>query len=353
MATIFYGVSGEGLGHATRVLAVLERLKHHTVHIFTYGQAYDYLTEQSVQNVHCLHGLRFAYKNGRVNQLRLAYDFVRFLWRPLRTNINYILDRANAHRPSLFITDYEPSISRAARRYGSKLLSVDNQHKFVYGDLRPLPWKLRMYGHLCGLATRLLVTKADKTVVSTFHYDRLGTADNDVEIVYGLVRKKIEEMPVTDDGTNLVYMRKSVWPYVCKAIKASPRKFKIYGISPEDSSGLASLRPDFEFLPPSDTFTEDLARCHCLICTAGNQLVSEARMMGKPCLVLPEEGQHEQAINAFYAEQVGMATQCKPRKLTPEILEDFIQWSRPYQHSLTNGVDTVIETIEEMLSNAN
>ena len=44
MATIFYSLSGEGRGHATRVRAVVEELrKRHRVVIYAPGHAYELL----------------------------------------------------------------------------------------------------------------------------------------------------------------------------------------------------------------------------------------------------------------------------------------------------------------------
>ena len=48
MATIIYGVLGEGMGHATRSSAVIEYLlkKGHHVHIFTSNRAVDFLSKK-------------------------------------------------------------------------------------------------------------------------------------------------------------------------------------------------------------------------------------------------------------------------------------------------------------------
>ena len=40
---IFYGLAGEGLGHASRTLAMLDELNDFEVHLFTFGKAYDFL----------------------------------------------------------------------------------------------------------------------------------------------------------------------------------------------------------------------------------------------------------------------------------------------------------------------
>jgi len=49
---ILYGVTGEGMGHATRSSVILEHLtKEHDVHVVVSGRARDYLA-QRFENVH-------------------------------------------------------------------------------------------------------------------------------------------------------------------------------------------------------------------------------------------------------------------------------------------------------------
>jgi hypothetical protein len=46
--TICYSLPGEGLGHATRTYSVLGKLDSSIkVHIFTWGEAYDFFKEQN------------------------------------------------------------------------------------------------------------------------------------------------------------------------------------------------------------------------------------------------------------------------------------------------------------------
>jgi hypothetical protein len=56
---------------------------------------------------------------------------------------------------------------------------------------------------------------------------------------------------------------------------------------------------DYELFPRKEgDFDGALARCRGVISSAGHQIISEALVLGKPILVLPQTGQYEQALNA-------------------------------------------------------
>jgi len=74
MDRIFYGLAGEGLGHASRTLAVIDALPDMEVHLFTFGKAYDFLHETGYPHLHRINGIMFPYKNGKINYARLAYE---------------------------------------------------------------------------------------------------------------------------------------------------------------------------------------------------------------------------------------------------------------------------------------
>ena len=83
MATIFYGMSGEGRGHATRARAVVEALRrHHDVTLFASDCAFSLLQpvyqHTDVRLVE-IPGLRFAYhRQGQVDLLGTVAGALRY-----------------------------------------------------------------------------------------------------------------------------------------------------------------------------------------------------------------------------------------------------------------------------------
>jgi len=87
---IFYGVNGEGLGHASRTLAVVDQLPDFEVHIFTYGAAYHFLQNAGYPHLHAITGLTFSYRRKRVDYLRSFSRAGLFCLGGLRANIEQI-----------------------------------------------------------------------------------------------------------------------------------------------------------------------------------------------------------------------------------------------------------------------
>ena len=57
----------------------------------------------------------------------------------------------------------------------------------------------------------------------------------------------------------------------------------------------------------ADAFLRHLEGCRAYVGTAGFESVCEAHWLGKPALLVPTEGQHEQTLNAWDAARAGVA----------------------------------------------
>ena len=149
----------------------------------------------------------------------------------------------------------------------------------------------------------------------------------------------------------LVYLRNSVNDVFLRAISDLEIKVKIYGASEGCLKSTLSQKSNFEFHSLSSSFVEDLAGCNRLLTTAGNQLISEARKFNKYCLLVPEPGQYEQSINAFYAEKIGLGIQCEAKDLTSNIVKQFVNMdlTQP-DRNLPNGTIEAIRVIRSCLS---
>lgn len=347
MTKIFYGVAGEGLGHASRTLAVIDSMPEIEFHVFTFGKAYEFFQKIQYPHLHNINGLMFQYKNCKVDYPRLAYQAVVYFCTHINKNIRYISDQSRKLNPQLFISDFEPSVARASKRCGKNLISVDNQHRFAYTDLVDLPLFLRMYGWCCGLVAKFLVPNPNHTVISTFHYDHIAPKGKNVTLSNGLFRKNIVDQKTTNGDFLLIYCRRSVSDIFLKAVEhIKDIKVKVYGSVDSPVKERLKQTENFEFCELSPDFAKDLAGCKKLLTTAGNQLVSEARYFGKHCLVIPEPGQYEQSINAFYAEKIGMGVKCDADKLTKDVVENFMKLSSPQQDlPVPNGADTVTQVV--------
>ena len=268
----------------------------------------------------------------------------------LRKNINFIREKYEELHPDLFISDFEPSVARAAKLCETPLISVDNQHRFAYVDLVDLPIFLRMYGWCCGFAAKSIVPNPNHTIISIFHYDLIRTQADNVTLTNGLFRNNITDQTVVNDLFMLVYVRKSINDIFLNAIKDLPSmEIKVYGASGDIKQWIQQNRPNISFHDIGPNFVNDLSKCWFLITTAGNQLISEARFLNKPCLVVPEPGQYEQSINAYYAEKLGIGEKCDANKLNQDVITEFLFSHQQINNTVPNGVHTVTEIIRRYL----
>jgi hypothetical protein len=99
----------------------------------------------------------------------------------------------------------------------------------------------------------------------------------------------------------------------------------------------------------SDGFLAHLAGCRAYAGTAGFESVCEALWLGKPALLVPTEGQHEQTLNAWDAERAGAASVgtyaeldgfwADPPVPRSEVVEGFRDWVRRAPQVLVDIVE--------------
>ena len=174
MAKIFYAVSGEGRGHATRARALVEDLKQdHEVTLFAPGFAYDLLApfyRESEVQVRAIPGLRFFYSADRkLDYFRTGVGNLEYI-RNFRQLIGRLTKQMEREQPDLVITDFEPSLPRAAKRCGIPFISLDHQHFLLTADLSSLPFSLRAHAAFMAQIVRIYYSGQQHTLVSSFYF---------------------------------------------------------------------------------------------------------------------------------------------------------------------------------------
>jgi uncharacterized protein (TIGR00661 family) len=330
MATVVYSVCGEGRGHATRVLAMVDELKrHHRVTILAAGDARPLLSsafEGSGVPVRPIPALRFHYTAGRrLASLKTALAGLGYLSR-LPDSLHRVRRLLEREQPDLVISDFEPLLPRAARRLGIPSLSIDHQHFLLVNDLGSLPPRLRRRAALMALVVRCYDARPRHLVVSSFYRPPLRPGLRRVTQVGVLLRQEIRRMRPSDGSYLVAYLRRFASPSLLAALAACGREIRVYGLGRRPRDG--SLR----FMPvDGQRFAEDLAHSAAVICTAGNQLVGEALYLGKPVFVLPEEGNFEQFINAHFLAAMGAGTWKRLESVTAADIGRFLHGLEGYR----------------------
>jgi uncharacterized protein (TIGR00661 family) len=249
------------------------------------------------------------------------------------SSLDMIRQLALADRPDLFITDFEPLTARAADSLGVPCVSVDSQHRFCEALPGDFPLRLRAYVRLAGAFVRHWICRPRQCIVAVFH---ACPPSRHYVRVDALLREHVAKVRPSDGEHVLLYGRGELGRRMAEIAAGVAATFIAYGCD-----GPAS--PNIEFRPMSnEAFIADLASCRAVLCAGGQQLIGEARYFGKPMLIVPIPRQHEQEINARYAEREGIGEYCPIDELTRNQIDALLQRRFSGQRT-ANGVDQALK----------
>lgn len=352
MGKLFYGVTGEGRGHATRVRTLVDQLKgEHEVVIYAPAMAYDFLAPiyaNTAVTVRQIPGLLFHYnKKGQLNYARTGLASARFLLN-MPSEVAKIAADMEREKPDLVITDFEPLLPRAANKCEIPYISVDHQHFLKTYDLSSLPLHLRLHAQIMSQFVGLYYRNQVESIVSSFYFPPLKKNIENVTQVGVLLREEVLNATRKHGDHLVVYLRRHMTLEIETALKASGRRVLIYGL------GEQAQDANLQYCPISaEKFIEDLASCAALVSTAGNQLLGEALFLGKPALVMPEEGNREQEINGWFLDSTGAGQSIPMPEFSSNHLNHFLENLEIYRNNIShfriNGNTATLNAIRAYL----
>jgi uncharacterized protein (TIGR00661 family) len=351
MAKIFYSLSGEGRGHATRVRTMVEALRpDHEVVLFAPGDAYEMLAPHysgTGVRVYRIPGLHFHYDRHVLSFWRTTHEATRYLWKLPRL-ISWLELVIRKESPDLIITDFEPALPRAAQRVGIPFISLDHQHFLVANDLDCLPNWMQLPAKAMGLVVRGFYSGQAETILSQFYAPPLRRDMPNVTQIGVLLRPEILQTQSTSGEHLVAYLRRKTSSAVLASLKQLGRPVYVYGLGELPSQeNLQFCRID------EHGFIAHMASSHSVVCTAGNQLVGEALYLGKPVLALPESNNFEQFINAWFLRDSGGGDWVDPDRITIRHLQRFLAQRDDFAGSTDrtsmNGTPPALEILSRYL----
>ena len=354
MKTLYYGVAGEGRGHAARALALIEELhERHRVVVYSYGQALSLLKpacEPLGVEVRSLPPLEFAYTSRRT----LSYTKTFF------KNVGYLKDLSDiflrvqkqmeVDKPDLIISDFEPVLPRVGRRLGLPFLSVDHQHFLLACDMSELPPSLRPHTAWMAAFVKMFAPEGpSETVISSFFPYRMKPRYAFAKQVGVMMRRNILDARPEDDGHLVAYVRRAETIDLVPHLQRLGLPVRVYGLGEHPNAG----KVDFRAIDPT-RFVDDLTTARALITTAGNQLVGEALYLGKPVYAIPEPQNREQDINAHFVKSMGVGECARPNAIKRDQLTTFLD-KVPFYRARINqqrmcGNSITVRIIEDHLN---
>jgi uncharacterized protein (TIGR00661 family) len=224
--------------------------------------------------------------------------------------------------PDVVFTDYEPASAQIAYMLGSRLITTEQQSKFLLYRTPDVNGFSRLEE---AARLRYFFPAADERIASSFfpmdwERDEKYTGD----VLEPILRPDVLDLsPESDDSSVVVYMS----PYgpmrqspedALKVLAAFPEvRFKVF------AKTLPAAAPANVELSVFDraAFTKALATCSAVISTAGHQLLSECVYLGKPVLGVPFDN-YEQSFNAMMIENLGIGM--RTRDLDEELVREFL-----------------------------
>jgi uncharacterized protein (TIGR00661 family) len=352
--TLYYGVAGEGRGHAARALALIEQLhERHRVVVYSYGQALSLLKPACAPlgvEVRPLPPLEFAYTSRRT----LSYTKTFF------KNVGYLKDlsdiflRVQKHmeldQPDLIISDFEPVLPRVGRRLGVPFLSVDHQHFLLACEVGELPPSLRAHTAWMAAFVKMFAPEGpSETVISSFFPYRMKPRYAFAKQVGVMMRRNILDATPEDHGHLVAYVRRPETIDLVPHLRRLGHPVRVYGLGAQSSV----RNVHFRAIDPA-RFVDDLASARALVTTAGNQLVGEALYLGKPVYAIPEPQNREQDINAHFVRTMGVGECAAPNAIDSSQLSTFLD-KVPFYRARINrqrmcGNNITVRIIEDHLA---
>jgi uncharacterized protein (TIGR00661 family) len=359
MARIFYSMAGEGRGHAARVRTLVEHLRHdHELWLFAPDEAYDFLArsygpDSPHPDVKLLRipGLRFHYTDGRLDLFKSVGTGLAYAFHEMPRLVRAFRQRIAAERPDLVISDFEPSLPRAALREAVPLLTLDHQHVLTAYDLSTLPASLQRYAWLMSWVVRWYYTGQTEIVASSFYTPPLKQGWEHVRQVGPMIRPEVANITPTEGPYVLSYLRANTPESTLQVLATAGCPVKVYGLGERPARGPLTFCPIHE-----RRFVDDLAGCRAVVCAAGNQLLGESLFLGKPVLAIPESQHHEQLINAHFLEQMGVGAWSTLEDFQPETLRQFFDRLEDYRAQAAllcgrlDGTHDALAIIENVLA---
>jgi len=343
---VLYGIQGEGRGHASRSLHIIHQLmkKGYDVHIFSGGDALTLLDGKRIpiNKIPILHF--YNGKKDHLSLLKTAYrNFFQFLDLILCIGRRYnaVLEKVVQLKPDFIITDFEPYLSKIAKKQGIPNLAINHQQIFLESKLPRLKGIRKFIKLLIfKIIIKILAGKPDRVITSSF-YHFAPKQNSNARFVGPFISELIYRHKVVTGNHITVYLKDAAYlTYLLPIISDfKSTHFQIF------SHWETKTKPELEthiklFSIDQKKFIASLASSKALITTAGNQVIGEAAFMGKPILAFPKLGDVEQEINGKALTFSGFGESVPITNLTINRLRRFMDKIPVYQQNIKKRIVT-------------
>ena len=233
---VFYCVCGEGMGHAIRTGAIVDRIKdRYDVHIFTSERAYKYLSSK-FDNVYEIGGFNTVYINNKVNDLKTLSDALKRNPTNIKVGYENLYKKAVHLRPDVIVTDFEIYATMVSKLRGIPLISLDNMHIITQAQIdypkNHLGEMLKAKGVI-----KTYVVKPKIHIITSFFYPKVRPRKHAV-IYPPIIREDILKLEPKKGEHVIVYQTSRESERLVKRLKAlKDEQFIVYGFNRNEIDG--------------------------------------------------------------------------------------------------------------------
>ena len=322
---IFYGIAGEGLGHATRSRPLIQYLlKRHSVRIFAGGKAFVYL--QRWFNVERIESMRLKYSENKMSALKtVVYNVLKSPWHFF--SFLKVFSFMFRNPPDVVVTDFEPWSAWSAIILRIPLISIQLPGHYLppqpFLRNKQSPAKIGLQKHnwwtsvTLWVVTTITIPYADAVVIPSFF--QIPLTDKRAQYVEPIIRNEIVKRKSVVGDNVLVYQTSGTYHELLRVLKQFPQQqFVVYGFAKMGIEQNIVFKSFNE-----DEFFDDLCSSKAVITNGGISLMTEAVFLGKPVLSIPIRGHGEQLVNAFFLEKTGNG--CAANTVSKFVVGSFLK----------------------------
>lgn len=321
---ILYAIQGTGNGHVCRAHEIVPILSRKaTVDVLISGTQCDVKLPFDVKYVY--KGLSFIFgKKGGIDLLE-TYKKSR-----IRNLLSEIKDLP-VDDYDLVISDFEPVSAWACYMRNKPCIALSHQAA-VLNKQSPQP------KHADPVGKAILKAYAPSTVQYGFHFE-----EYDTNIFTPVIRRKVREATVTDNGHYTVYLPAYSDKRIVKMLnRFEGIKWEVFSKHFEHEVSSENIR----ICPVnSASFIESMASSRGVICGAGFETPAEALYLDKKLLVVPMKNQFEQHCNAAALKEIGVPVIKNLKEKNIEKLHEWLQSTARVSVKYDDKTEEIIDNI--------
>ncbi|WP_114749016.1 glycosyltransferase family protein [Pleomorphovibrio marinus] len=309
-------VQGEGRGHMTQAIAMYQILtaKGHEVTDIVIGSSDrrkvpHYVSEQINSKIHALASPNFV-TDAKGKSINIWKTILR---NALKSNsfvksMRQLDALVQAQKPDVVLNFYDflGGVWHGLHRPALKFVVVGHQYLIAHPDF-PFAKNSGMGKLLLKLGTAITAWGAHEHIALSFRELPAMEQKPEIKIWPPILREQLTKLKPSNGDYFLAYLvNPGYGEELLRFAEAHPdiqiQAFWDQKGKPDPWQPMPNL---VFFQLNGDLFLQKMAECRALVSTAGFEAICEAMYLGKPALMVPVEGQYEQACNALDGEIAG------------------------------------------------